>query len=62
MSQKNLGYILIVVGVVILLVSVFADTLGIGSSASFGWKQIAGTVIGVLVALAGGWLATRKSA
>lgn len=62
MSQKTLGYIAIVVGVVLLVVSVFADTLGIGSGGGFGWKQIAGTVAGIVIALVGGWLTTRKAA
>ncbi len=61
MSQKTLGYVLIVVGVVLIVLSVFADTLGIGSGGGFGWKQIVGTVVGIVVALVGGWFTTRKA-
>jgi hypothetical protein len=62
MSQKTLGYVLVVVGVVVLLVSIFADALGLGNGTSFGWKQIAGSVGGVVVAAAGVWMAMRKAA
>ncbi len=60
--MKTLGYILIVVGVILLVVSIFADSLGLGTSAVFGWKQIVGSIAGVVLALVGGWLAMRKAA
>ena len=62
MSQKTLGTILVVLGVVLLLVAVFADTLGFGAGRGFGWKQIVGSVVGVVVAVVGAWLARRKAA
>ena len=43
------------------LVSLLADTLGFGS-AGMGWKQIAGTVVGVVVAIIGGVMLSRGSA
>ena len=51
-----------VVGIVALLVGVFADSLGLGHGGGFGWKQIAVSAVGVVVAVAGFWLATRKAA
>ena len=53
MGKKNLGVILLVVGVLLFLVSLAADSLGLGSNPGLGWKQIAGVVIGVVVAAAG---------
>jgi hypothetical protein len=44
MSKKNLGVALLVIGVIVLLVSMLADSIGIGGTAGFGYKQIAGAV------------------
>jgi len=60
MSKKTIGFLLIILGVIVLVVSLAADTLGIGSGNGFGWKQILGTVVGVIVALGGVWLALNK--
>ena len=51
MSERQLAYALILVGIVAALVSVLADTLGIGGSDEFGYLQIIGLVAGVVVAL-----------
>ncbi len=61
MSTKMLGLILVVAGVFLLLLGLFADTLGIGSATGFGWKQIAAVAVGAVAALAGAWLAARKT-
>jgi hypothetical protein len=60
MSQKTIGVILIVVGVVLLVVSLAADQLGIGAGGGIGGKQLAGAAVGIIVAVAGGWLVWRK--
>ncbi|MBE3067704.1 MAG: hypothetical protein IMZ73_09820 [Chloroflexi bacterium] len=60
MSKKTIGFLLIILGVVVLVVTLAADTLGIGNVPGFGWKQILGAVIGVIVALGGVWLALNK--
>lgn len=57
MSERQLAYALILVGIVAALVSVLADTLGIGGSDEFGYLQIIGLVAGVVVALIGLYLA-----
>ncbi|MDQ2787328.1 MAG: hypothetical protein M3Y58_20250 [Chloroflexota bacterium] len=49
---------LIVIGTLLLFVSLFADTLGIGAGGSdFGWKQVIGTTLGAGLCLGGarGW-------
>ncbi len=61
MSRKTLGYILVAVGLIVLVVSAFADSLGIGGAPGFGPRQIAGSVGGLVVAIVGFWLATRKA-
>jgi len=60
MSKRTIGFLLIILGVVVLVVSLAADVIGIGGMPGFGWKQILGTVVGVLVALGGVWLAVNK--
>jgi hypothetical protein len=51
--KKRLGSLLIGVGIVLLLVSVFADPLGIGGYPGFGTKQIIGTILGIAMGLTG---------
>ena len=61
MSKRTLGIVLIIVGVLIVLASLLADTIGIGSQPSvFGWRQILGAVIGAAVGIAGVVLAGRR--
>ena len=61
MSRKTLGFILVAAGLIVLVVSASADALGIGGHAGFGFKQIAGSVGGLFVAIVGFWLSTRKA-
>lgn len=56
MSTRQLAYALILIGVVVALVSLLADTLGIGSG-DFGTYQIIGLVAGLIVAAIGLYLA-----
>ena len=60
MWKRILRFVLIVLGVVLLVVSLAADIIGIGNGTGFGWKQILGAIVGVLVAVGGGWLAPNK--
>ena len=53
-------YVAFIVAGAILVISLFADQLGIGGAPGFGSKQIAGTVFGVVALAALGWLFTRK--
>jgi hypothetical protein len=53
MSTRTL---VIALGVVVVLVSLFADALGLGQEARFGWKQTAGVMVGLIIVVAGlGW-------
>lgn len=53
MSNKTVGVALLVVGVLLFLISAAADPLGIGGSPGIGFKQIAGMVVGVVLAAIG---------
>jgi len=60
MSKKMLGVVFIILGVIVLMVSLAADALGIGTRTGIGWKQILAAVIGALVALDGVFLVFRN--
>lgn len=49
----NRGVLLLVVGVLVLLVSLLADTFGFGTGGGMGWKQITGAIVGLVIALFG---------
>jgi hypothetical protein len=54
MNKKTIGTVLLIAGVILLLASLTADMIGIGEAASaFGYKQIIGTVVGAVAAVAG---------
>lgn len=54
-EQLRLGaYIIFIFGLLLMLASLFADPLALGTpNTGFGWKQIAGTVVGLAIAAAG---------
>lgn len=54
-EQLRIGaYAILIFGVILLLASVFADPLAIGQpGTSFGWKQITGSLVGLLIAVSG---------
>jgi hypothetical protein len=53
-NKKTIGIVLIAIGLVVLVVSLAADALGIGAdSAAFGYRQIIGSIVGVIVAAFG---------
>jgi uncharacterized membrane protein YgaE (UPF0421/DUF939 family) len=60
MSKKMIGFVLIALGAVMAVVSLGADIIGIGNKLGFGWQQLLGTTIGVIVLLVGVWLALSK--
>lgn len=51
-EQLRIGaYAILVFGVVLVLASLFADPLALGRpGTSFGWKQMLGTLVGLLIA------------
>ena len=60
MNNKSLGNILLVIGIIILIFFVLVDVLGIGVDPGFGYKQIIGVVVGVVVAGIGWFLKNKK--
>jgi hypothetical protein len=63
MSERQLTYGLIVVGVVLALASLLVDTVGIGTK-GFGVAQIVGLILGVVLAGVGvyrGFIRQRPS-
>ncbi len=59
MQKKTMGFILTVIGIIILLISLFADPLGIGGYPGLGVKQIAGIVIGAVIIVVGAIVVVR---
>lgn len=53
MDKRRRSVAVLVVGVLLFLVSAGADTLGIGGAPGFGWKQLTGFAVGVLLAAIG---------
>jgi len=60
MGGKTAGIVLLVVGIVILVLSLAADSIGIGGSAGFGPYQIVGAVVGAIVTIVGLILTLKK--
>jgi hypothetical protein len=59
-SQKTIGVVVLVVGIVVLLLALFANAIGIGNPARFGYIQIAGTIVGAILTLAGLYLTLKR--
>lgn len=54
MDQSKLpSYLLILIGVVLLVASLLADSTGIGSNPGFGPRQTLGSIAGVGILIAG---------
>ena len=59
---RTLGVILLVIGVMLLVLAIGADAIGLGQTRAFGFKQVAGAVVGVLLATIGSLLVLQKEA
>lgn len=59
MNRKTWSTVLLAAGVVLLLLSLLADVIGLGASSAFGYRQIAGMVVGIIGAIAG-YVLSRK--
>ena len=57
MSERQLAYALIIIGILIALGSLLADSIGIGSAEGIGTYQIIVAVVGAVLALIGLYLA-----
>jgi hypothetical protein len=51
--KKFAGIVLFVGGVGISALSLVFDLIGIGPTPGFGWNQIVGAIVGVIIALVG---------
>jgi hypothetical protein len=60
MSKKNIGIILLVVGILIIVGSLGAGYLGLSASQTLGTKKILGAVVGVVVDVVGIYLMVSK--
>ena len=49
----TLGAVLLIIGIAILVESLFADSIGIGGNPSFGHKQISATIVGAMMTAGG---------
>jgi hypothetical protein len=59
-NRKLTGILLLVGGVVLLVVSLLADRIGLGVTTGFGYDQIIGAAAGVIAAVVGFVLFSRK--
>ena len=50
--MRPLWRVVLTVGVLLFLISLTADSLGIGEGTGVGWKQISGAFVGVVLAAA----------
>jgi hypothetical protein len=62
MNSPLLARVVIGVGLLLILIALFADLLGLGRSPGFGWRQTLGVLVGVLVVAAGLYLWRRPKA
>jgi len=59
-GKKTAGIVSLVVGIAILILSLLADSIGLGRAPSFGSGQIVGTIAGASVTIVGLVLTLRK--
>ena len=59
MQNPTFAKTLMIVGILIVLISAFADPLDLGKSPGFGWLQGLGVIIGAVVIGAGLYLRRR---
>ena len=60
MNQRTIGIVLLIIGLVLAALSLTADLIGLGEGSGFGYKQIAGLVVGVGGIIVGVVLLLRK--
>jgi len=61
-NMKTIGTVLLVAGVIILIAALTSDMLGIGGDIrTFGYKQIIGVAVGIIAAVTGFVLRTKKA-
>ena len=53
MDPRPLGFVVALIGAAGTVISALADPLGIGQADGFGWLQILGVILGIVVILVG---------
>jgi hypothetical protein len=53
MEKKTLGLIITIIGIIVLIISLFADFLGIGGYPGIGMRQTIGIIISVTILVIG---------
>lgn len=61
MSRKMISQVVMVAGLVLVVLSLAADVLGIGSYPGIHGAQIAGAVVGLLAAILGFWFSRSRA-
>jgi hypothetical protein len=54
-------WVILVTGTLLGIVSLTADLLGIGAFPGFGWKQVVGTVLALILVVPAAWRIFRAS-
>lgn len=60
MDKKTLSTVVLIIGIVILVASLFADSIGIGNNPGFGPNQTIGSVVGAAVTAVGFFLRAKS--
>jgi len=60
MNSINANVVVLVIGVGLLLASLFADIIGLGDDPGFGRQQTTGTIVGVAMVAISVYLMARK--
>jgi hypothetical protein len=59
MTNKTVGLISLIGGGLLLLISLLADLIGLGSYPGLNWAQLTGAAVGLVVLLIGIWLTVK---
>ena len=59
MTNKTVGLISLIGGGLLLLISLLADLIGLGSYPGLNWAQLTGVAVGLVVLLIGIWLTVK---
>jgi hypothetical protein len=63
MPRRTLGVVVVVLGLAVLALSLLADRIGLGGMPTvFGWKQILGAGVGLVLVVVGGVMLARRGA
>ena len=60
MNQRTIGISLLIIGLALAALSVTADLISLGEGSGFGYKQIAGLVVGLAGIIVGVIFVIRK--